>query len=65
MLAVAGQYAADVDSDARFPEEAVAALRESGLLGLTFEVGGLGGRPHELVEVVGSLAGVCGSSAMI
>ncbi len=67
VLATAARYASDVDSDARFPEEAVAELRESGLLGLTLpqEVGGLGGGPHELVEVVGSLAGVCGSSAMI
>ena len=67
VLAAAGQHAQDVDADARFPEEAVAALRESGLLGLTLspDVGGLGGGPHELVEVVGSLAGVCGSTAMI
>jgi alkylation response protein AidB-like acyl-CoA dehydrogenase len=67
VLAVAGQYAADVDSDARFPEEAVTALRDSGLLGLTLsrELGGLGAGPHELVEVLGSLAGVCGSTAMI
>ncbi len=35
--------------------------------GLTLpgEVGGLGGGPHELVQVIGSLAGMCGSSAMI
>ncbi len=67
VLAVAGRHAHDVDADARFPEETVAALRESGLLGLTLpsEVGGLGGGPHELVQVIGSLAGMCGSSAMI
>ncbi len=67
VLAVAGGHARDVDADARFPEEAVAALRESGLLGLTLpvEAGGLGGGPHELVDVLGSLAGVCGSTAMI
>ncbi|MBA3529380.1 MAG: acyl-CoA/acyl-ACP dehydrogenase [Propionibacteriaceae bacterium] len=67
VLAVAAEHAHDVDVDARFPEEAVAALRESGLLGLTLpaEVGGLGAGPHELVQVVGSLAGVCGSTAMI
>ncbi len=67
VLAVAGQHAYDVDAEARFPEETVAALRESGLLGLTLpaEVGGLGGGPHDLVHVIGSLAGVCGSTAMI
>ncbi len=67
LLATAAQYAADVDADARFPEEAVTALRESGLLGLTLspDVGGLGGGPHELVDVLGQLAGVCGSTAMI
>ncbi len=67
VLAVAGYNAHEVDSAARFPEEAVAALRESGLLGLTMppEVGGLGGGPHELVHVVVALAGVCGSTAMI
>jgi len=67
VLDVAGRHADAVDADARFPDEAVTALRESGLLGLTLspEVNGMGRGPHELVEVVGSLAGVCGSTAMI
>ncbi|MDQ3152457.1 MAG: acyl-CoA/acyl-ACP dehydrogenase [Actinomycetota bacterium] len=67
VLAVARASAHEVDATARFPEEAVAALRESGLLGLTLptEVGGLGGGPHELAEVVSSLASACGSTAMI
>lgn len=67
VLATAARHAADVDADARFPEEAVTALRESGLLGLTLspDVGGLGGGPHELVDVLGQVAGVCGSTAMI
>jgi alkylation response protein AidB-like acyl-CoA dehydrogenase len=67
VTAVAEKFAYEVDSDGRFPEESVAALRESGLLGLTLpaEVGGLGGGPHELVQVIGSLAGACGSTAMI
>ncbi len=67
VTAVAEKFAYEVDSDGRFPEESVAALRESGLLGLTLpvEVGGLGGGPHELVEVIGALAGACGSTAMI
>ncbi len=67
VLETAARHAHDVDADARFPEESVAALRGSGLLGLTLppEVGGLGAGPHELVQVIGSLAGVCGSTAMI
>ena len=35
VLTVAGEHAYDVDAQARFPEETVAALRESGPLGLT------------------------------
>ncbi|MEC5179352.1 Rv1679 family acyl-CoA dehydrogenase [Arthrobacter sp. CG_A4] len=67
VLAVAGANARDVDAAARFPTEAVHALRESGLLGLTMpqDAGGLGGGPHELVEVLSALAGACGSTAMI
>jgi alkylation response protein AidB-like acyl-CoA dehydrogenase len=67
VLATAARHAPDVDTDARFPHEAVAALRESGLLGLTLptDVGGMGGGPHELIEVLDRLAGVCGSTAMI
>jgi len=67
VLAVARDSAQESDAAASFPAGAVAALRESGLLGLTLpaEVGGLGAGPHELVEVVSSLAGACGSTAMI
>jgi alkylation response protein AidB-like acyl-CoA dehydrogenase len=67
VLDVAGKYAREVDAEARFPVEAVTALRESGLLGLTLpvEVGGLGGGPREMVEVLDALAGACGSTAMI
>ncbi|HEU0087391.1 MAG TPA: acyl-CoA dehydrogenase family protein [Pseudonocardiaceae bacterium] len=67
VLAVARESAHEVDAAASFPTEAVAALRESGLLGLTLspEVGGLGAGPHELAQVVSSLASVCGSTAMI
>lgn len=67
VLGAARGHAAEVDADARFPSEAVAALRESGLLGLTIpaEYGGLGGRPAELVEVVRDLASACGSTAMV
>jgi alkylation response protein AidB-like acyl-CoA dehydrogenase len=67
VLAIAAKHAPDVDADARFPDEAVDGLRKSGLLGLTLspDIGGLGGGPHELVQVLDQLAGVCGSTAMI
>jgi alkylation response protein AidB-like acyl-CoA dehydrogenase len=67
VLAIAAEHAHDVDQRGRFPDEAVAALRESGLLGLTLptEHGGLGGGPQDLVDVVSAVAGACGSTAMI
>jgi alkylation response protein AidB-like acyl-CoA dehydrogenase len=67
VLAAATAAASDVDAQGRFPAEAVAELRRSGLLGLTLpaEVGGLGGGPAELVEVLTRLAGACGSTAMV
>jgi len=66
-VAAAQQSARAADSDASYPTAAVAALRESGLLGLTLpaDIGGLGGGPHELVETISSLASACGSTAMI
>jgi alkylation response protein AidB-like acyl-CoA dehydrogenase len=59
VLDVAGRHVDAVDADGRFPVEAVTALRESGLLGLTLapEVEGMGRGPHELVEVVGRWPG--------
>jgi len=67
VLDVASEHAERVDAEGIFPAEAVAALRESGLLGLVLptEVGGLGAGPVEFTEVVGELAAVCGSTAMI
>lgn len=67
VIEVAKEHAAAVDGDARFPEEAVQALRDSGLLGLIIppEHGGLGGGPRELVHVLSALAEACGSTAMI
>lgn len=55
------------DRDAAFPGHTLAALRESGLLGLISarEVGGLGYGPREAAAVVERLARVCGSSAMV
>ncbi len=67
VVAAARESAQQVDAEGSFPADAVTALRESGLLGLTLpdEVGGLGAGPHELVGAVSSLAGACGSTAMI
>ena len=67
VLDVARESAREVDATASFPAETVTALRKSGLLGLTLptEVGGLGGAPQDLVNVMSELAGACGSSAMI
>lgn len=67
VLKLAGDNAAKVDAEARFPEEAVSALRESGLLGLTIPAGhgGLGAGPVEFTDVVTQLAAACGSTAMV
>jgi alkylation response protein AidB-like acyl-CoA dehydrogenase len=67
VLKAAREHAAAVDADARFPAEAVAALRQSGLLGLTIPTDqrGLGGGPAEFVEVTRHIAAACGSTAMI
>ena len=67
VLSVARQHAEAVDTDGVFPEAAVTALRESGLLGLTLptEVGGLGAGPVEFSDVAQQLAAACGSTAMI
>lgn len=67
VLEIATRHAADVDERGRYPEEAVAALRSSGLLGLTLpeNAGGLGAGPEEFSRVTGRLAGACGSTSMI
>jgi len=67
VLEIARQHTSAVDSDGRFPAEAVAALRQSGLLGLTVgeDQGGLGGSPQDFSHVVSSLASACGSTAMV
>lgn len=67
VTAAARAHAAAVDADGRFPAEAVVALRESGLLGLTVapEAGGLGGSPRDFLDAVSTLAAACGSTAMV
>ncbi|MFC9244554.1 acyl-CoA dehydrogenase family protein [Streptomyces sp. NPDC057136] len=56
-----------MDRQARFPAEAVAALRVGGLLNAAApaHLGGLGLATRDLVEIAGSLAAGCGASAMV
>jgi alkylation response protein AidB-like acyl-CoA dehydrogenase len=67
VLDVVSEQAASVDRDARFPSEAVDALRGSGLLGLTLpeSVGGLGGGPEDSLRTTRAIAARCASSAMV
>lgn len=64
---VLSAHAADVDANARFPVEAIDALRAHGLLGLAVPTtyGGLGGSPVMFAAVTEELAQACGSTAMI
>ncbi len=59
--------AAAVDQDGKFPRDAVDALAEAGVLGLTSAsvVGGGGAGMREAAGVVERLAGACGSTAMV
>jgi alkylation response protein AidB-like acyl-CoA dehydrogenase len=59
--------AADVDRQAAFPKESIAALGASGLLGLTVpkEHGGLGQGPRTAAAVIDALAQRCPSTAMV
>ncbi len=60
-------HAADVDRNARWPAESVAALGKSGLLGLTISkpLGGGGEGPAVFAEITCVLAESCASTAMI
>jgi acyl-CoA dehydrogenase len=64
---VAGPAAEDVDVNARFPHESVAAFRESGLLSamVPTELGGRGARPSEIAAAVRAVAAHCCSSALV
>ena len=66
-LEVAEHWAHDVDRDARFPSEAVAAMKASGLLGahVPTELGGAGVTVGELSRAVSALAAHCASSALV
>lgn len=67
VLAAAAANAETVDVEGIFPEASIAALRESGLMGLTLptSVGGAGAGPVEFSDVLQQIAGACGSTAMI
>lgn len=56
-----------IDAEGRFPAEAVAALGETGLLGLLTarSHGGMGLDLHDAARVVRALAAACGSTAMV
>jgi alkylation response protein AidB-like acyl-CoA dehydrogenase len=61
------RYAAEVDTHARFPKEAVAVLTEQGFLGLCIsrELGGKGQGPRAYAAVAEELAQGCASTAMV
>ncbi|RAV31845.1 acyl-CoA dehydrogenase family protein [Corynebacterium heidelbergense] len=60
-------HAKDVDENSRFPEEALAALNESGFnaIHIPEEYGGQGGDSLAAVIVIEEVARVCGSSSLI
>ncbi len=64
---VAGPFAAEVDRDARFPDEALEALRSKRLLSVLVpvELGGAGASITEVAAVIEELGRHCASTAMI
>lgn len=64
---VAGAHADEVDKLARFPWEAIAAMRASRLLSAPIpkELGGLGCSMRELAMICAAVAYGCGSSGMV
>ncbi|MEU8109892.1 acyl-CoA dehydrogenase family protein [Nonomuraea muscovyensis] len=64
---VLAEHAAEVDTDARFPKEALTALRAHGLLAAAApaERGGLGADVPALTRMAADLARGCGASAMV
>jgi acyl-CoA dehydrogenase len=64
---VAAAHAADVDENARFPQESLDALRQARLLSAPVpkELGGPGSSMQELAAICFSLAQGCASSAMV
>lgn len=64
---VAGPHAEEVDSEGRFPAEALQALKDDGLLGalVPTELGGLGASLRDVSEGLTALGRRCASSAMV
>lgn len=67
VVEVASAHAEAVDREGRFPAEAVAAMREARLLGLTAppDLGGEGVGLTEIAQVCQALGAACASSGMI
>jgi acyl-CoA dehydrogenase len=67
VAAVAANHADAVDRDARFPHEALAALRAERLLGIMVphELGGEGASLSDVIDVCYGLGRACASTAMI
>jgi acyl-CoA dehydrogenase len=67
VVEVAARHADDVDRKARFPIETVNALREAKAMSAAVprELGGSGCGMQELAGMCATLAGACGSSAMV
>lgn len=67
VAAIAAQYAQAVDECARFPHEAMDALRSERLLGILapVELGGEGARVSDMIEVCYRLGRACSATAMI
>ena len=64
---VVARHATDVDTNARFPSESMAALAQGGFYGLCIDArfGGQGQGPATFAAVVEELARHCGSTAMV
>ena len=67
VAAIAARHAEVVDSEGRFPIEAITAAKEARLIGamVPVELGGEGARVSDIAEVCYILAGACASTAMI
>jgi acyl-CoA dehydrogenase len=67
VAAVAAKHAGTVDSDSRFPEEAIAATRAERLFGIAVsrDYGGEGAGIAEVIDVCYTLGRACASTAMI
>ena len=64
---IAARHAADVDSQARFPTETLAALRHAGVLSaaVPLALGGAGCSMLELTQLCSTVSQACGSSGMV